>query len=160
MSEITEKVLRSGLIDTHVADLMERFGMLPEGSAALAATGMAVPNMTRTQMVKLAEELAEAVEREHAIRETSLDLDRLRWPARVGIWDQGARVSVVIRVDCLIDRLGRYYFRPQDVKLDWFVPGRQLLRGHEDSIKEMITEVQELYAGEQVAAIQVSTVPA
>ena len=80
MSEITEKILKSGLIDKHTAKMMENFGMLPEGSAEK------VGEVAKGQMAKMAEELAEAVEREHRIRETALDLDR---PVVVGSLHNG-----------------------------------------------------------------------
>jgi endonuclease III-like uncharacterized protein len=150
VSEITDKVLRSGLIDRHTAELMERYGMLPEGSADKTKA-----EVTREQMGKLAEDLSAAVEREHMLRETSLDLDRLRWPAVVSILSGG---QVVVRnLHSIIDRHGRYYFRTQDVNKDWFIPGRILERQGGDD-KELIVEVSPLYVGEDVVCYQVSTV--
>lgn len=151
MSEITEKVLRSGLVDKHTAEMMERFGMLPEGSSEKVGV------LAKDQMAKLAEELAETVEREHVLRETALDLGRIRWPTVVAIQNPSEKVSD--DMEAVIDRMGRYYFRPNDVDRSWFVPGYRLFRRSRLDAPEMIVEVQDLYVGEQVAAIQVSTVP-
>ena len=161
MSEITEKILKSGLIDKHTAKMMENFGMLPEGSAEK------VGEVAKGQMAKMAEELAEAVEREHRIRETALDLDRLRWHVSVTIKAKGDLI-IAKDVAAVIDRMGRYYFRPRDVDAAWFVPGRMIVRcisdhgsaGADKRLRETIVESQPLYSGDHIAAIQVATISA
>jgi hypothetical protein len=169
MSEITDKVLSSGLVDKHTAELMERFGMLPEGSAARTVQESYIQR-SREQMKKLAREFAELVDQEHALRETALDLNRLRWMVQVTVRDPRVKIAegipstgFVARVDGIIDRMGRYYFRPGDVQKEWFVPGyiieRDVCQDGKSIVTkhEVIAEMTELFAGEQVAAIQVST---
>jgi hypothetical protein len=154
VSEIVDKVLRSGLIDKHTAELMEHYGMLPAGASDT------VGKLAKDQMKKLAQELAEMMEREHILRETMLDLEKLRWPAHVMIRPTaGATVprGLFSHVfDVMLDKMGRYYFRPQDVKKEWLVLGYALDRiGPDRADSETIIEVTDLFLGDQVAAIQV-----
>lgn len=164
MSELTKKILESGLVDQSTAELMEKWGYLPDGSAELAA-GKAEALMRATvekdvkeTLTKLAERIGQEVDSLRRTRETMLDLNHLKWPVLVGVWNlKNGDDSRVFRVHGLMDRLGRYYFHPKDVWKEAFVPGFVLMRGADDSIKETILEVTELFVGDQSAAIQVST---
>jgi hypothetical protein len=154
MSEIVKKVLGSGLIDKHTAALMEQFGLLEPGASDLVNEG-ALKDATKAQMAKLAEDLAVTVEREHKIKETYLDLERIRWPARVSIGidlELGSKTAII---DCVMDRHGRYFFRWQDVDSSWFVPGRRLFR-EGFGTHEMIIEATPLYIDDKPVAIQVT----
>lgn len=163
MSEIVNKVLRSGLIDKHTAELMEQYGMLDPG-AAETVNEDALKDATQGQMKKLAEELAVEVEREHKIRETYLDLERIRWPVHVTI---SSRERTIITLSGVMDRHGRYFFRFQDVDPNWFVPGylvekRNVLPDVSHDVylipsKEMIVEATPLYIDEKPVAFQVTT---
>lgn len=153
MSQLTEKILRSGLVDKHTAALMEKYGLLEEGSTEKVNED-ALKGATRVQLERLAEDLAVEAERELALKETMLDLNQMRWPATVGVWD--LEENTVRRVGALVDRMGRYFFRPQDVTLRELTPGNFLLCGVADADKKTIFEAQELFVGDQVAAIQVS----
>ena len=162
MKELTKKILESGLVDEATAQLMEHWGVLPEGAAELAKNPK-LKDATRDQLMKFGEELGEALDRERRLRETMLDLNQLRWPAKVNIIDTTQQPPAVRAqgVDAVIDRMGRYYFRPADVHKNWFVPGFQIIREtlhlSGDTPPETILEVSELFVGDQVAAIQVST---
>jgi hypothetical protein len=166
MKPLTEKILRSGIIDRHTAEYMERLGMLPEGASEQVRED-ALRGATVAQLTKLADELTDEVVKANVMRETVLDLERLRWPVSVNIRfykkDAGKTLQVSIR-ECItgvIDRQGRYYFRFQDVDQKWFVPGYVLEKVSTTKLgsirKETILESQVLYVDEQPVCIQVST---
>lgn len=150
MNSTIEKVLRSGLIDRSMAELMEKYQLLPEGAAEQ------VREATREQMKKVAEEVVELAEQEALIKETRFDLERLRWPVNVytALPDSVNRMHSPW-VEGVIDRMGRYFFRVQDVKEEWFVPGYILQKSGKRT--EEILEVTKLYIDEQPVAIQVTT---
>lgn len=160
MSELTKKILESGLVDETTAKLMEKWGFLEEGSSDLAA-GKAealeratVEKDVRETLIKMAERIGHDVDTLRRSRETMLDLNQLRWPASVFVSKpDGSSPSAVL--DALIDRMGRYYFRSQDVNVKWFVPGYLITRN--GNVPETILEVSELFLGDQVVAVQVST---
>ena len=152
MSEIVKKVLGSGLIDKHTAALMEQFGLLEPGASDLVNEG-ALKDATQVQMEKLAEELALVVEREHKIKETYLDLERIRWPARVCI--ELSPIQKTPYIDGVMDRHGRYFFRYPDVDQAWFVPGRRLFRDG-FMAHEMIVEATPLFIDDKPVALQVT----
>lgn len=150
MSQLTEKILRSGLVDKHTAALMEKYGLLEEGSTEKVNED-ALKGATRAQLERLAEDLAVEAEREFALKETMLDLSQLRWPVTVRVNSDGVKSAPM---SALIDRMGRYYFRPQDVNKSWFVPGYSIDR--DGYLPQTIIESTELFVGDQVVAIQVS----
>lgn len=156
MKELTKKILESGIVDEATAEMMEHWGYLEPGAAELAKKAT-LRDATREQLMKFGEELGEELEKERKLKETMLDLNQLRWPVQVGVWNNRSdESSRVLRVTALVDRMGRYYFRPADVPKDALVPGFVVMSGYEDMKKETILEVSELYVGDQVAAIQVS----
>lgn len=153
MSQLTEKILRSGLVDKHTAALMEKYGLLEEGSSE-KVNDDALKGATKEQLEKLAEDLAVEAEREFALKETMLDLNQLRWPVTVVITSPSG-LTHVDSITALVDRMGRYYFRPRDVSMSQLTLGHELVV-YPSMKKETIVEVTELFAGDQVAAIQVS----
>lgn len=157
MKPIVEKVLQSGLVDKATAQLMEMWGYLPEGSVEKVNEGK-LENATKEQLTQLANDLAVEVEKEHALRETYLDLERLKWPTTIHSISKpvGDELMQNLASDlvALVDRMGRYYFRIQDVKQEWFVPGYFMRRA---SGEEKILQSQVLYVGEQGVCLQVST---
>lgn len=156
MKPIVEKVLASGLVDKATAQLMEVWGYLPEGSVEKVNEDK-LQNATKEQLTQLANDLAVEVEKEHALRETYLDLERLKWPTKIiDIVRPDILGEQLLAVDlvALIDRMGRYYFRIQDVKQEWFVPGYLMRRA---TGPEKILQSQVLYVGEQGVCLQVST---
>jgi len=158
MKPIIEKVLSSGLVDRSTAQLMEKWGYLPEGSADKTKED-ALKNATHEVLTNLANDLATEVEKEHALRETYLDLERLKWPVSfTGIYKprpgQDEVIAGTSSLIAVVDRMGRYYFRIQDVKEEWFVPGYLIMKGAE---KEKILQAQILYIGDQGVCIQVTT---
>lgn len=157
MKPIVEKVLASGLVDKATAQLMEQWGYLPDGAADKVNEDK-LKGATQETLKALANDLAVEVEKEHALRETYLDLERLRWPASIlsvskpiSAEEKEILASNLISV---IDRMGRYYFRIQDVKQEWFVPGYTLLR---QTGEEKILQSQVLYVGDQGVCVQVTT---
>lgn len=143
-----------------MVELLERWGNLPEGSTELLKSDT-LQNATRAHLEKFAEDLASEVA--SGLRETNLDLDKLRWPVVVTIRDQ-YKSQIAFDVSAVIDRMGRYFFRVQDVEEGWFVPGYTLIReGKRDTRGavrieyETILESTTLFSGEQAVAIQVST---
>lgn len=156
MNRLVEKVLESGLIDKSAAELLERMGLLDEGASEKVDENK-LKGATRLKLIEITESLAVEVEREHKIKETYLDLERLRWPVTI--------TSIFNGSDCItgsftgvIDRQGRYYFRVQDAKAEWFVPGYTLHREGQPSTKfETILESQMLYLEENPVALQVTT---
>jgi len=159
MKPIVEKMLNSGLVDKATARIMEQWGFLPEGSVEKTKED-ALKNATRDELVRLAEDLATEAEKAHAMRETSFDLDRIRWPAEVSILNENNDV-LVHSVTSVVDRFGRYYFNMES-QPSWFVPGFTLKRKLQSGLittyqEEMITESQTLYIDEQPVCIQVAT---
>lgn len=161
MKPVVEKVLASGLVDKHTAALMERWGYLPEG-ASDKVNSDALKNATKAQLTKLAEEIGDEVAKENLLRETSLDLERLRWPTEVTIFNQKSE-TIVYKLKGMIDRMGRLYFRSQDIKESWFVPGYTLRRsahdvntGVEMVVREEILESGHLFIGDNPVAFQVT----
>lgn len=153
MNPLTEKVLKSGLIDKATAELMEKFGMLEEGAASKVEENI-LKNATKEKLEQITEALAEEVERQQTLRETYLDLNRLRWPVKVSVWNGLSKV-VDHDIDAVIDREGRYYFRAQDVDEHWFVPGYVIVR--KGKKRETILESQKLFIDETAVCLQVQT---
>lgn len=167
MKPIVEKVLASGLVDKATAQLMELWGYLPDGSVEKVNEDK-LKDATKETLHTLANDLAVEVEKEHALRETYLDLERLRWPVTVtGIYSPavGQDILLASSLAAVTDRMGRYYFRIQDVNEKWFVPGyllHRLMANKDNGIqselsKEKILQSQVLYVGEQGVCIQVTT---
>lgn len=167
MKPVVEKVLKSGIVDRGMVELLEKWGNLPEGASELLKNET-LKDATKEQLTRFAEDLAEEVAKEHILRETDLDLDRLKWPTTVTILpkfeanpgpEQG-----VYHIPAMVDRMGRIYFRVQDVDETWFVPGYRITRKVFDKetksateYHEKILEVQPLFLGESKIAVQVTT---
>jgi hypothetical protein len=166
MKPIVEKVLSSGLIDKATAELMEVWGYLP-GGASSKVNEDALKNATQEKVSGLAKELANELEKEHHLRETYLDLERVRWPALVRLdipSNMVAKKDTIMPIAHLagvVDRMGRYYFRLQDVNPDWFVPGFIITQSTAagEQKQERIYQSQVLYIGEQGVCVQVSVEP-
>lgn len=162
MKPIVKKVLESGLVDKHYAQLMEQWGYLPEGSTELVKPE-ALRGATKDQLLKLAEDIGNEVDKERTLKETQLDLDKIRWPTEVSVYDDKG-TGLAWKVPAVIDRMGRLYFRIQDVRDVWFVPGFVINRktmnqelGVETESREKILEKDVLYVGDQPVCIQVTT---
>lgn len=167
MKPIVEKILKSGLVDKHMAQMLEHWGNLPSGASELVPTDSDhLKKATRGQLDLLAEEIGEEVDKLHTLKETQLDLNRLRWPTEVSITDEKGH-QLAYKIPAVIDRMGRLYFRIQDIDKDWFVPGYELARdgvSKEDPnlkvlIRDQILESTVLYADEQPVCLQVSVQP-
>lgn len=154
MKPIVEKVLKSGLVDKHTALVLERWGYLEEG-ASEKVNETALKDATQDQLMRLAEEIGDEVDKERTLRETMIDLDRLRWPTVV---DVRAGARTINNLHAVIDRMGRFYFRIQDVNPEWFIPGEHLKRNDVAGAGwETIMEKTVLYIDQQPVCLQVST---
>lgn len=162
MKPLTEKMLSNGIIDKATAELMEKMGLLAPGSAEKVNED-AMKNATLETLKKFTDDVHDLMEKDRVIRETRLDLERIRWPVVVDIHRVVDGFEVVATmVEGVIDRTGRYYFRAQDVEADWFVAGYEIAR-HVSSKKprsaEVITEKTVLYVGDEAVCLQISTMP-
>lgn len=163
MKAITKKVLESGLVDRHFALMLEKWGNLPDGAADLVKDG-ALKDATREQLMKLGEELGDEVEKERTLKETQLDLEKLRWPVTVSVVDlRGERKLWAAGVQGVMDRSHRMYFRFDDVMESWFVPGfiiERTMTGRDGikvvDVREEILESTLLYTDEQPVCVQIS----
>jgi hypothetical protein len=170
VSELTKELLESGLVDESMVAMMERWGTLPEGSTQYVNND-ALKEATRAQLTQLTEKIAVEVEKRRRIRETNLDLNRLRWPINVYISDTstkrtGSRDEWLrflneshSKFTAMRDRMGRYFFRPDDLRItrSKVVPGFYIINA-DTGAEEVVAEVDALYVGEDVAAIQVSVI--
>lgn len=151
-----EKVLRSGIVDKGMVELLEKWGNLPEGASELLKSET-LKDATREHLQKFAEELADEVATAHALKETNLDLDRLRWPVRVDILSE-KNEPLSLKVSAVIDRMGRYFFRFQDVKEEWFAPGYLLVKDVAgERVEQVILQSDVLFVGDTAVAYQVTT---
>lgn len=167
MKPIVKKVLQSGLVDKSMVELFEKWGNLPAGSSELVNDD-ALKNATKEHLYKLAEEIGTEVDKERTLKETQLDLDKLRWPKTVSIarnLEEGGTELLQEDIVVMVDRMGRYYFRPEDVEESTLVPGRLLLVKQKPvsngpfvhpALKQQILEVSPLYIGESLVCFQVS----
>lgn len=160
MKPLTEKILKSGLIDSALVEMMEKWGTLPNGASELVNDD-ALKNATKEQLYKLAEDIGDEVEKTRILKETHLDLDRIRWPTQVSIpFGDG---SIIDNVPAVVDRMGRLYFRVEDVDESWFIPGHHLTRtafdknaGVRVTITERVLEKTALFIEDQLVCYQVS----
>jgi hypothetical protein len=155
---IVEKVLRSGLVDKATATLMEQWGYLEPGASEKVNEG-ALEGATKETLNKLANDLASEVERQYILKETILDLERIRWPVDIDNITHANGDRVTGNLKAVIDRMGRYYFRFEDVSEGMFVPGfilERKLTGPFNS-RETILEKQILYIDDVPVCVQVST---
>lgn len=162
MKAITEKMLRSGLIDGAMVQVMEKMGMLEEGASEMVKEE-ALKNAPIPVLHKFADDMAELLEREHAIKETMLDLKAIKWPVSVTVKTNDGHTLVneayksVKDVPAVMDDMGRYYFRYEDAQKSWFVPGYLLSRVIAGKLTEdTISESQVLYTNEEPVCYQVS----
>lgn len=126
MKPLTKKVLESGLVDKHLAQMLEKWGNLPPGATEIIKDDK-LKNATRDQLVSLGEEIGDEVEKLRTLKETQLDLENLRWPTEVSIKSMDG-VLIGYKIPAVVDRMDRLYFRIQDVDPAWFIPGCELSR--------------------------------
>lgn len=168
MKDIVNKILNIDLVSKDLVEHMEKWGLLTEGSSDKYKEILSTKRH-KEKLKEWAEDLAASLEEEQEIKETNLDLDRLHWTVEVGIntgKGSGLGDQIAYKLPAVIDRLGRYFFRIQDVKEEWFVPGYFIVRDGvnlEDPnlykfSKEIIGERQVLFIGELPVCIQVTTI--
>ncbi len=155
---IIKKILESGLVDKATIQMMEKWGTLPPGSSDLVKED-ALKDATQDVLLNLASDLSDIIEKEHTIRETALDLERIRWPATVTITNPEGMKVIATDIPSVMDRMGRYYFRLNDVPESWLVPGYLLVRRLDSKrvSHEYITEYGKLYSNDKPVCFQVST---
>lgn len=152
-----------------MVELLEKWGNLPEGSTELIKNNT-LKDATKEQLQKFAEELGDEVAKEHILRETQFDLERIRWPSKVSVLAKEGTSpgpeEAIYDIPAVVDRMGRLYFRIQDVREEWFVPGYTMTRkafnkdaGLEEAVNELILESMALFSGDQKIAVQVTVTP-
>lgn len=167
MKPLTEKILKSGLVDKHMAQMLEKWGNLPAGAAELVPQDDDhLKKATRDQLEKLAEEIGDEVDKARTLKEQQFDLDKLRWPTKASVYDDQEKM-VCSEIPAVIDRMNRLYFRIDEIDENWFVPGFTVSRlvidkeaknaGLYKAVKEQIKESTTLYVGDQPVCLQVST---
>ena len=115
MKEILKKILESGLVDKHVARLMEKWGMLPQGAEEQVRTA------TKTQFNELMEEISDLVYEDK--KETIIEVfTKDKVIVEFSVADEGP----VITLHGYIDRLGTFYFDIGICKEEWFAAGTEL----------------------------------
>jgi hypothetical protein len=157
--ELVEKFLSSGLIDKAQTQMLEKMGMLPSGSVDKVQE-QRLKDATQDMLNNVAEELASAIDTEHHVRETALDLRRLRWPAKINLYTD--EMGTIVRgLNVMMDQMGKYFVRITDADSAWFAPGHVVEREISDEAKtsEMITEFGTLYIGEKPFCFHFTTKP-
>lgn len=162
---LTETILKSGLVDKSMARMLEHWGNLPSGAADLVPEDEDhLKKATKAELDSLVENISSEVEKARLLKESQLDLDRLRWPTKVGLRNEQQDV-IASQVPAVIDRMNRLYFRMEDIDEKWFVPGFTLSRQVPDKaipgcvkiVDSIITESTVLYLGDQPVCLQVSS---
>lgn len=161
MSAVVDKVIRSGLVDKAVIEMLEKVGALPEGSSDKVKED-ALKGATTDALHKLADEMSVLMERESKIRETFLDLKNLKWPVTFSIKKNVNDVPFV-QLTGLRDQAGRYFIEFRGPKKEWLTPGYIIeiftfSGGNEAPVHtlEEITESQILYEGKIPVCYQIS----
>lgn len=162
---LSETILKSGLVDKSMARMLEHWGHLPSGAADLVPEDEDhLKKATKAELNKLVDDISGEVEKARLLKESQFDLDRLRWPTKVGVRNEKGEV-IAAQLPAVIDRMNRLYFRIDEVKEEWFVPGFTLSREAVDKeipgcvkiVESIITESTVLYFGEQSVCLQVSS---
>ena len=155
MKELTKKILESGLVDEHVARMMERWGQLDDGASDLVGR----KKVTKQTLVEFAEEIDTLVENGLVdLRETRLDID-----AKVVTSVSFPSSSVLFKA--YIDSLGRVIF-PVNPGLKKLQPGSEFLictgkkvgEDGEESVWVLCTvlDTEYLFHGDLLTALQVT----
>lgn len=71
MKELTKKILEAGLVDKHLAAMMERWGTLDPGASDLVGR----QQLTKESLEAFAEDIAGLVDPEQPVQETILDME-------------------------------------------------------------------------------------
>lgn len=165
MSTLTDKILASGLIDKALTGILEQWGYLPSGSSDKVNETELV-NASRTKLIDLAESLEQELTEAYKIKESALDLERLKWPVTVDIVTERDNSTVLVAglIPAVVDRYGKYYFRVTDNKDSDFplIPGNFIVSnvykdGEYRKVRCTITDVTTLYNDDEPICIQVTT---
>jgi len=139
--------------------------LLPKNSTSVV-NEETLKNATREQLLKLTEELANVVVEHQKVRETSLDINKLKWPTIIEIVvnreNSSPKAVITKQIPALIDTVGRLFIRYDEVKESWFRPGfileRKAHKGVDKkiTITEVILESDIFYVGEKPVCIQLT----
>lgn len=159
MTPLTTKLIKNGFIEKTTIEMFEKMGLVENGATTLVHEN-AAKEATRETLYKVVSDLEEIIEKDYHIRETYLDLERIRWPATINIKKTKAEEPLVKGIAASVDRMGRYYIRMADSKLSWFVVGYLIFKDTPLGVmEETITNVQTLYIGSKPACIQITAIP-
>lgn len=157
MKKLVKKILTSGLVDKHTAQLMEKWGTLESGSADLV--NKELKKMSDKALIDFAEELGELVEKERAkVQETKLSIN-VGDPTLV-TWtklhlENGASYKVsrnrVLAV--FKDEAGNFVFPPTEKP---FVSEGSVFMETTSGTTHEVKELVPLYTGDHLYGIQVT----
>ena len=160
MTEIMEKIMKSGIIEKSAVELLEQWGYIKPGSASLVDEDK-LKDATVATLTNMAKDLSYEIVKERLLKEGRLEVDSLRWPVVVSIYEtvQNSLASKLLAdsINALIDSFGRYYFRYEDVKESWFKPSNVISKKG-GSKYELIRESQNLSNATSIVCIQVATI--
>jgi len=147
MKELVKKVLESGLVDKHVARMMERWGTLEPGAADLVGR----EKLTKEGLREFAEEIETLLDaKSEEFKETRLevevgDLFTLSWNSIPKSLCSKARWDSLGRLIVLKDEF------PEGV-----IRGAQVQAVGEEEELYVVLDIEEIYQGEAVVAYQLT----
>ena len=140
MKPLTKKILMSGLVNKHVAIMLERWGQLEEGASDLVGK----ERITKKTLEEFVEDIEEMVEGDDGeIKETVFAIHvkppSLYWSRRVGSFSAAE------------DRMGRLIVSPSHAPH----PGESVFRDSEVYARKVLS-VSPIFIGETLFAYQVT----
>lgn len=140
MKAIVSKILKSGLVEKHTAQLLEQWGSLPDGSTELVKN-VTIQDLTEAQLIRLVEDISEELESSLSVKETVLDLDKLQWPVEVSVieYDKKGNYRSEAKVSAVEDNMGNMYFRADEAPLKLLIPGNYVCRANVSDLKKLQT---------------------
>ena len=119
MNSITEKILRTGIVDKHVVKLVERWGTIDIGSIDVKKA------TARAAIIDLLEEVQDELDAPDESKTHDVILDALHtWKVEVLVRSVTDESST--NMWAFIDRFGRFYFKDSPASESWIVPGSQI----------------------------------
>ena len=143
MKPLVKKILESGLVDKHVAKMMERWCLLDEGAEELVGKS----TITKETLQEFVDDIEDLLEKDSEMRETRLEVQVSKPPVDLYCPTTGVFSAVE-------DMMGKYVVSPK-VRLD---RGSRIWPDGVPSEKPHWTalEVEPLYQGDVLVAYQVT----
>lgn len=144
MKELTKKVLESGLIDKHVAQMFEKWGQLEPGATELAGKH----KVTKDTLQQFADEIEDLLDYKKDIHETRLEV-RVKPPIILFSIKNGSFSAAVDELDRLIvspevffekgDKIYPINVSPPNDDEAWIVLDVEFLYQNEDLVAYQVT---------------------